>query len=385
MRIVPSLVVATLCCACGNDDKPLPPAPEVRTPVRGAAGDADLRVMLAEIASSKACEMIEGAFRPLKGKEDPSLITGLLAIRECKITNQGTNVTYELAGVGWQWADQTQKKAGGTFEMRDYVTFAVKARLEGSLDIAYETRNHVVSLWYSPKQTPSVKFEPVGEVDVEEKGAWSEIVGGLSTVIGSSPDKQGEDQAKKQGTNDFETQLAEGMTVAIDLCTGYQRFTLGLPKKGQLGPPNPGETFKQPIELAKNGMMVFGPYFAPDGMHVKVNSDGPLRVGLTCANDVDAAVTAFVEKKPLPEIQTLAQSDINGTGTLEIKPQRCKVALVAKSLGENKVRFDWARPPKEIAQSTGGPAIHCTRKGTLSSASNAAGSGAPPAAAARRR
>src|SRR5688572_17177177 len=122
MRIVPSLVLATLCFACGNDDKPLPPAPEVRPPVRGAVGDQDLRVMLAEIASSKACEMIKGSFRPLQGTKDPSLVTGLLWIRDCKITNQGTNVTYELAGEGWQWAEQTKKKAGGTFEMRDYVT-----------------------------------------------------------------------------------------------------------------------------------------------------------------------------------------------------------------------------------------------------------------------
>lgn len=383
--MVPSILIATLCCACGKDEPPLPPPPEVRPPVRGAAGDQDLRVMLAEIASSKACEMIRGAFRPLKATGDPSLISGVLSIRDCKITNKGTHVTYELAGVGWQWADQTKKKAGGTFVMRDYVTFGVKARIEGNLDIAYDTNDHVVSLWYSPKETPDVTFEPIGDVNVEEKGAWSEVVGGLSTVIGSSPDEQGEDQAKKQGTNEFENQLAEGMTVAIDLCTGYQRFTLGLPKKGQLGPPNPGETFKQPIELAKNGMLVFGPYFAKDGMNVTLHSDGPVRAGLVCADDVVPAVDAFVHKQPLPVIPTLDQADINGNGSLKVKAQRCKVALVVKSLAENKVRFDWARPPREIAQSTGGPAIHCARKGTLSSASNAAGSGTSPAAAARRR
>ena len=386
MRIVPSLVIAALCCACSrDDDRPLPPPPEVKPPVRGAVGDNDLRVMLSEVASAKACEMIRGSFRPLKATDDPSVITGLLWIRECKITNVDTHVTYELAGEGWQWADQTKKKAGGTFVMRDYVTFGVTARLEGTIDIAYDTKGHVVSLWYSPTAKPDVKFTPVGAVDVDEKGLWSNVVGGLSTLFGSSPDEQGEHEAKKQGTNEFENQLAEGMTVAIDLCTGYQRFTLGRPQKGQLGPPNPGETFKQPIELAKNGMIVFGPYFAPGGMHVKLNSDGPLRVGLACASDVEAAVDAYVHEQPLPEIATLTQADITGTGALEIKPQRCKVVLVAKSLAENKVRFDWARPAPEIARSTGGPAIHCARKGTLSSASNDAGSGAPLTAAARRR
>ncbi|HUS29839.1 MAG TPA: hypothetical protein VMZ53_15145 [Kofleriaceae bacterium] len=383
--MVPSLLLATLCFACGNDERPLPPPPEVRPPVRGAVGDTDLRVMLAEIASSKACEIIKDSFRALKGTQDPNTMTGLLWIRECKITNAGTKVTYELAGQGWQWAEQTKKKAGGTFELSEYVKFGVKAHIEGSIDIAYDTKNHIASIWYSPTEKPSVTFEPIGDVDVEEKGAWSEVVGGLSTLVGSSPDRQGEKQAKKQGTNEFERQLGEGMTVAVDLCTGYQRFTLGRPDKGDLGPPNVGESFTQPVELAKNGMIVFGPYFAQNGMHVKLNSDGPVRAGLACADDVHAAADAFVHEQPLPQIATLAQADITGTGTLKIKPQRCKVVLVAKSLSENKVRFDWARPPQEIAQSTGGPAVHCARKGTLSSASNAAGSGASPSTAARRR
>jgi hypothetical protein len=384
--MVPSVLVATLCFACGkSDDKPLPPPPKVMPPVRGAVGDSDLRVMLAELASSKACDMIRGAYRPLKGTDDKSLITGLLSIRDCKFTNDGTHVTYELAGVGWQWADQTKKKAGGTFVMRDYVKFGVKAKLEGSLDIAYDTHDHVVSLWYSPKQKPDVKFEPIGDVDVDEKGLWSEVVGGLSTLFASSPDEQGAQQARKQGTNEFENQLGEGMTVAIDLCTGYQRFTLGRPQKGQLGPPNPGETLKQPIELAKNGMIVFGPYFAKSGMHAQIRSDGPVRMGLACAEDVDAAVDAYVHHQALPVIPTLAQQDVTGEGSLKIKPQRCKVVLVAKSLTENKVRFQWTRPAQEIAMSTGGPAIHCARKGTLSSAGHGAGSGAAPSAAARRR
>src|ERR1041385_8669682 len=146
MRMVPSVLVATLCCCGRSSDRPLPPPPKVTPPVRGAVGDSDLRVMLAEVASAKACEMIKGAYRPLLASDDPSVVTGLLSIRDCKITNDGTHVTYELAGVGWQWADQTQKKGGGTFVMRDYVKFGVKATLEGSIDIAYDTGDHVVSL-----------------------------------------------------------------------------------------------------------------------------------------------------------------------------------------------------------------------------------------------
>ena len=89
-----------------EESAPPPPPPAAHPPIRGAAADADLRVMLAEIASAKACEMIRGQYRGLRAAERPNLVTGVLWIRDCKITNEGTNVTFELGGQGWQWAAQ---------------------------------------------------------------------------------------------------------------------------------------------------------------------------------------------------------------------------------------------------------------------------------------
>jgi hypothetical protein len=367
MRITP-IIAACALVACGGEDEKAAPKPHgVKAPVRGAVADQDLRVMLAEIASSKACDMILGSYRGLRGKEDPNTVTGLMQMRECKLHNDGTNVTFTLGGVGWQWADQTQKKAGGTFQLREYVKFNVKATLKGPIDIAYDRDKHVASIWFSPTTAPDVKFEPIGDVDVDEKGLWSDVIGGLSSVFGASPDAQGEKQAKKQGSQEFEDQLGDGMTVAIDLCTGYQRFSMGRPQKGEMGPADPGESKEKPVALQPGGLIAFGPFKAPDGMTVKIESQGPVRVGLACEDDVKAAVDAFVNEKPLPQIATLEQADVNGSGTLKIKAQRCKVAFVAKSLSQERVTFGWQRPASEIAQSTGGPAIRCDRKSTLSS------------------
>lgn len=383
MRIVP-IVAALAITACGSDDKSAPKPKPAKAPVRGAVADNDLRVMLAELASSKACEMIQGSYRALRDTQDPTTTTGLLSIRDCDLENDGTNVTFKLGGVGWQWADQTQKKAGGTFQLREYVKFHVNATLKGPLDIGYDREKHVVSIWFSPTTTPDVKFEPVGDVEVDEKGLWSDVVGGLSTVFGSSPDEQGEKQAKKQGTHEFEDQLADGMTVAIDLCTGYQRFTLGRPQKGDLGPADPGEAKDKPVAISPGGMLVFGPFFAPEGMTVNITSKGPVRAGLACEDDVRPAVDAFVNEQPEPAIHTLDQIDVNGSGKLEIKPQKCKVAFVVKSAAQDRVTFFWKRPTSEIAQSTGGPAIRCDRKSTLSSKPDddrkATRAGAPAAA-----
>ncbi|HET9988843.1 MAG TPA: hypothetical protein VFQ65_09985, partial [Kofleriaceae bacterium] len=100
---------AVMLAACdrGNPQPPLPAAvaPAV-APARGAAGDADLRVMLSELASSKACGLVRGGFQGLRSPEHPDVVTGVLWIRQCEISNAGTTVTFHIAGNGWLWVDQ---------------------------------------------------------------------------------------------------------------------------------------------------------------------------------------------------------------------------------------------------------------------------------------
>src|SRR5688572_1547158 len=124
-----TLVLCGILLAACNRDEPTPPpspAPAVaKPPIRGAAGDRDLRVMLADVASAKACAMIRDQFRGLRAPDRPQLVTGVLWIRACTIANDGLDVTFHLKGHGWQWAQQTKKKAGGSFEVKQYVRFAV--------------------------------------------------------------------------------------------------------------------------------------------------------------------------------------------------------------------------------------------------------------------
>lgn len=378
------VVAATVCFSCGKKQEAPPPPQPPPPPARGAVGDSDLRVMLAEVASAKACEMMKGTFRGLRKEGEHDVTTGILWTRDCKITNDGTKVLFKLHGNGWQWSEKTEKKAGAKFEVREYVKFAVDVTIPGALDIAYDRGDHVVSLWFTPAQTPEVKFTPLGDVDVDAKGAWSSVVGALSSVFANSPDEQGKQKAEQIGKQQFVNEMVNGLTVAIDLCTGYQRFTVGRPGKGDLGPPDPGESRTRPIEIQPGGLMAFGTFLAPDGMHINVHSDGPVRVGLACADKVYPVADQFIAEQPQAPIETLAQKDITGTGELAVKPQRCKVAVVVRSLAQQKVTFDWQRPPREIAQSTGGPAIHCERKQTVFSDRDGRDRPAGRAAARRR-
>jgi len=319
--------------------------------------------MLTELASAKACELVRGQFRPLRAPERPQLVTGILWIRECKMSNVGTQVTLTLSGNGWQWADQQQHKAGGEFAIQQYVKFGVTATLSGSLDIAYAPGDHIVSLWFTPVAPPEVTFTPVGDIDVDRKGLWSSVVGAVGSVFGQSPEHLAQGEAKEQGSHELSKQLADGLSITINLCSGLSRFHLGREPKGMLNKPDAGETKKVPIELQPNALFVFGPQLVGDaGFSANIESpNGTLHAALACADQADALAAAYVAGQPLPAIKTLASKDIHGQGTLRVRRANCQVALLTQpvDLRVPYLTFDWQRPLAETARSTGGPIIDC--------------------------
>jgi hypothetical protein len=357
---VASAVAATACHHEPESPPPPPPPPKAVAPLRGATGDAELRVMLSELAASKACTMIKGQFRPLRDPKRRDTVTGILWIRDCQIHNEGTKVTFHLSGNGWQWADQTKSKAGAKFVVRQYVKFGVDVKLPGTLDMAYDDGTHVVSLWFSPSGEPAIDFKPVGDVDVDRQGAWSSVIGGVSSLFAASPERLAEHEAKDQGTHQFANELADGMAVTINLCTGLTRFNLGRPAKGAMQTADAGETHKVPIELQPGGLMVFGPQLAPDGMTIQVAArEGGVRIAMACADKAEQVAQSFIDGPP-GEAPYLATADVRTTAKLHVPAQRCPVVVIARSLEErNQVTFDWQRPQTETARSTGGPLIHC--------------------------
>jgi len=312
--------------------------------------------MVADVASAKACEMMRGQFRPLRAADRPEVVTGVLWIRDCTITNHDTHVRMQLGGVGWQWAHQEKKQAGAHFVVNQYVKFGVHATIDGTLDLAFDRRDHVLSFWFTPAHAPEIAFDPIGGVAVQRKGLWSKVIG----AIGSA-DKKGAKQAKQQGTQQFVEQLGRGLAVAIDLCSGYQRFTIGRPTKGSLGPPDAGETPKVPIELAPNALFVFGPELDPHGMSIDVDTDGPVDVALVCADNAEELADAYAHGRAAPPRLALAGKVVTGHARLHTPARTCKVAVVARSVAPKTVHMDWKRPAGEQARSTGGPVLRCMR------------------------
>ncbi|MEO7035291.1 MAG: hypothetical protein ABI548_15320 [Polyangiaceae bacterium] len=373
--LVAGLVLATGGCkGSAPSVAELAPIPSAKPVERGAVGDKDLHVLLAELAASKACQMIQGQFRPVRAIENPDLVTGLIWVRDCHAKANGTQVSVMLSGNGWQWADQQQHKAGGTFGIRQYVKFGMTATLPGEVDVAYQPSAHILSLWFTPEKPPEVSFQPVGGVEVDAKGTWSSIVGALGSVFGKSPAHLGNEQAKVQGGHQLEGELADGFSVTINLCTGLSRFNLGRHPKGAMDIADAGESKSVPIELQPSGLLVFGPQLVgPAGYSANVEVlTGSAHIALACRNQAEALAAAYVEGKPLPTIDTLAAATIRGKGTLRVAKANCEVSLIATPSEPEAVKFDWQRPPAEVARSTGGPLVSCSSTPTAAPSASAA-------------
>jgi len=363
MRAALALILVLAAC---HGDTAMMPSPIVKPavePERTAAADGDMRLMLAEVATAKACKMVRGAFLPLPDIATPSTYAGVLWLRDCRVQRHGTTITFQLAGDGWQWIDQQVDKAGGTFAVKQYVSFHISAKIAGTLDIAYAPSDHVVSLWFTPKGAPDVTFAPVGDIHVDTKGAWSWVLGALGTAIGRAPSDEAGAQARDTGSVQFQAQLGEGFSATIDLCSGRARMGLGRPARGEMAAAQPGESKRVPVLLEPGGMMISGPYGATDGMTIDADvPTGAVHLAVMCHDQADALARAFVAGEPPPAIEVLAERTVSGHGKIVARGASCRVAVVATPVpGSAPLTFTWLRPPRQAADSFGGPVVDCDK------------------------
>ncbi|HVK82541.1 MAG TPA: hypothetical protein VM513_00470 [Kofleriaceae bacterium] len=358
--VVACVLAMFAACASASEIAPAPATPEAIAPLRGAAGDSDLRVMLSELASSKACAMVRGGYRGLRAPDRPEVVTGVLWIRECEITNVGARVKFQLSGNGWAWVDQTRSKGGGTFTVKQYVRFRIGATIRGELDVAYDPDAHVATVWFTPDKPLDVEFKTIGAIDVDSEGMWSSMVGALGSAFATSPEDAARVQTKLRGKRELSAILVDGLAVTIDLCTGLTRVHLGRPAKGEMGVAGVGETYRVPVELKPGGVMLIGPQQADKGMTLRATaSKGVVRLSLVCADQAESIAAAYLRGRALPDVPTLGRVDLRSDARLEIEPTTCPVVAVIYPLGDTPVRFAWERPTAEIARSTGGPLIRC--------------------------
>ena len=359
MRRMLCLLLIAACSAKKATPPDPPPAPKPEQPLRDAVGDADLRALVYDYLSEQACVRIKNHFSGIKDRLRKNVIDGQIWIRDCKITNDGKQLIADVSGSGWEWQHKVEKKAGGTFEVNQYVKFNVTAKLAGTADLAYSPKDHVASVWFTPTAKADVKFTPVGDIEVNRDDTWSSILGGAATLIGESPDDKAEQTADQKGTEAFEQQAARGFEVAIDMCSNTARMALKRLPKGQMPKPTVGETHKLQVEVQNYGVMIYGPYVQPEGLTLDVEvTGGSAKVNLACAKEAEETAQNFLDNKP-NTATAIAAELVTGHAKLELPHERCPVVLVIRSVQPQPVMISFVRPQSEATRAAGGPLASC--------------------------
>ena len=307
--------------------------------------DPHFRELLVAIADSRACKEVRNTFHSLRSSDSPDTVTGDLWISECNIESHGTHLKFHFGGDGWQRVDQSTKKLGAKFSVNEYVRFHASAMLEGTLDLAYEPKTHIATLWFKPTRSPDVKFEPVGNVDVDAHGLWSSIIGGIATAVGKAPAKEARKQVEQLGQQSFASKLDDGMTVTFNACSGSTRSQFGLLPPGTEAPLDVGDTTKVEVELKRGGVLIFGPEYATRPVSIDVRAtSGPVHVEAACLDQTEKLTKAYVAGEPLPQIETIAAAQVTGHRQLALARPRCPFAVIARSEG-GTVSLRWKREP----------------------------------------
>jgi hypothetical protein len=325
-----SVLLATLVLAACHRDIAETPPPLPAPPLRGAAGDTGLRVMAAELVSARLCEMIRGHFQGLRASGRHDNVTGVLWVRQCTSSSDGTRLSFRLAGDGWQWIEEKKDKGGASFAVKQYVRFRVTANVSGEIDVGYDRSSHVASLWFSPVARPDVTFETIGGVEVDPEGIYSSVLGAVSSLVvsslvASSPEAQAEAQATSRGTLETKRKFAQGISITVDLCTGLIRSGFGRTVQGTMHPAGVGESQRIWVDLEPGGVIIIGPENAPTAMTVDVAvSSGGVDVALMCNHAAEMIARAFMEGRDPPDVAVLASKDVRGHAMLERVPPNAR-------------------------------------------------------------
>ncbi|MEO8552314.1 MAG: hypothetical protein ABI678_20195, partial [Kofleriaceae bacterium] len=255
MRRLLCVVMIAACSSKKETPPDPPPVQKPEEPLRDAVGDADMRALVYDWLAAQACHKAAHHFSGIKDPTRKGIVNGQIWIRDCKITNEGKQLVAEIAGSGWQWQHKVEKKAGGTFEVNQYVKFSVTAKLAGTVDLAYAPKNHVASLWFTPTAPAAVEFKPIGDIDVNRDDTWASIIGGVGSLVGESPEDSAESTADKKGTTAFKDQIAKGFAVGVDLCSNTTRVSLKRLPKGEMPKASVGETHKVEVEVQNFGVL----------------------------------------------------------------------------------------------------------------------------------
>ena len=303
-----SIVVFTALVAMGcGDDGEVVVAP-IDPPDRTAAASDDLRAMVVDIAEATACSALTDRFIPIPDPrhdddENAPASVGRLWVRSCAASQSDGHLRLELSGRGWQWvAQRGAGPLGSEFVVQGTVRFEATVTFIADADLAYDREHHLAKLSLSPAEPVEASVRPVGSVPIESAGGWSDLVGTLGRWVGADPNEEARAAFSREGAAQLARQLAEGVTLTVDLCRMQPDLLMSALGDRAMPPRRPFADDDRPwienasVETQSGSMDVAGPFSftdAPIDVDVATDEAGELDVRLVCELPLRATMGQF--------------------------------------------------------------------------------------------
>jgi hypothetical protein len=263
------------------------------------------------VGSPRACEKLLGKMVGLPAEGGDTMtpqtaslapVGGRWAIRSCEAHSDGDAISLRLGGIGWQWVD---KEENG-FRLQQYVFFAATVEFRGQLDVAYDPRSHIASVWVTPVDAANAQVEALGNINVHPDGITAHLFGLGLRPFGMSVDNIARARAGIVGAQRFRDRLTQGMTATYDTRTQQLDMVAGQLPNG-VTPARPYTTdlpwvVNERVLAMPGGLQVMGPFDPgpePAFLSVRAEQGAGLSYRAICESDVWEGLDSAARGAPL--------------------------------------------------------------------------------------
>jgi hypothetical protein len=252
---------------------------------------------------------------------------GRWLVEECQASASNGVLALRLGGLGWKWVNEARDEN----RVRQHVYFSATVDLEGSLQLAYDPRSRVASVFMLPKTEASVS--PALPV----RATAENFVGGFLDLFVDA-DEYARAAVATEGSSQFRQQLSQGITVTFDVARAQPDVNIGPRLPAGMVPSRPFHgndpwLLNERQALHQGGLLVAGPYppGVPALLDVVVEGGGPLRFRVACRDAVVDNFHGFYRGLSFIPIVQLQDSGwvVPGKRVTEtVPPQPCPWVLV---------------------------------------------------------
>lgn len=375
--------LASAFAGCVVAPPPAPPASAHEATTNNdapAERDVELSSLLVDLITPQLCGRLIGSYIGLPGETavvgaaagaEPSV--GRWWIRRCEARANDGVLQLSMGGMGWTFVDQ---ESSG-FRVRQYLRFDAEAQLNASMEVGYDSRKKIASLWMRPGNTVVAQVTPRGLVSANATGVLSSIAGGLLSLAGDSADNRARVLAQEQGSTQLRERLSAGFTLTFDVERQQLDFMVGALERGQT-PERPylnieGQAWQvnQRSRVWPGGIDVVGPIDPAAGVQqldVQIEDGEQAVIRSVCAADLERYLDASFQgvQSTAPQGREVARlSRVGSSSRVALEPGPCpSVLLLAAAEGSDlpirlryRVGAPTADPPAEAGTGVDGSEV----------------------------